>query len=205
MTIRFGILGTADISQKNIRAIILSKNCRIVALASRSVERANAFLSNLNLSSSVTVMPTYESLIISNDVDAIYIPLPTTLHLEWSKKAIANGKHVLLEKPAAINLSELQDIIKACKANKVCLMDGVMFMHHLRMKNLYSILQDPITPAVTHVNSSFTFNANESWFQSNIRVKSDADFLGRYYIYIINRHLINIPLYISILQVVLEI
>lgn len=178
MTIRFGILGTSDISQKNIRAIILSKNCSVVALASRSVERADTFLSNLNLTSCVTVMPTYESLISSKDVDAVYIPLPTTLHLEWSKKAAANGKHILLEKPAATNLCELEEILKVCRENNVCLMDGVMFMHHLRMKILYSILKDPFTPTVTHVNSSFTFNADESWFQSNIRAKSDADCLG---------------------------
>ena len=198
MTIRFGILGTSNISQKNIRAMVVSKNCRVVAIASRSVERANTFLSNLNLSSSVAVMPNYESLITSKDVDAIYIPLPTTLHLEWSLKAAANGKHILLDKPTATNLSELQEIIKACKENKVFFMDGVMFMHHLRMKNLYSILQDPFTPAVTHVNSSFSFNADEAWFQSNIRVKSDADSLGMYYICILRYViLVNCGGYIS--------
>lgn len=59
-------------------------------------------------------------------VHAVYIPLPSTLHLEWVRAAAAAGKHVLLEKPAAVNAQELQAMLEACRAAGVQLMDGTM-------------------------------------------------------------------------------
>ena len=176
--IRFGILGAADIANKNTRAILLSKQCILVGLASRSVDKAKEFLTNLNLHSEVKIYTSYDDLVNSNEIDAVYIPLPTTLHLEWCTKCAISGKHILLEKPASVNSETLQQIIRICQENNVRYMDGVMFMHHPRMKSLTNILNDPFMPTVTYVNSSFSFRANKSFFESNIRALSDGDPFG---------------------------
>ena len=77
------------------------------------------------------------------DIDAVYIPLPTTLHLEWVVKAANAHKHILIEKPVAIDADQFYIMIMTCKNNNVLLMDGVMFMHHDRMSTLDMFLKDP--------------------------------------------------------------
>lgn len=176
--LRVGVIGAASIAKKNIRAIAQSKNCVIAGLASRSVEKAKTFLNDLGLSFDVKIFASYESIITSTEIDALYIPLPTILHVEWAKKAAAAGKHILIEKPVALNLNDLQDIIKACHANNCCYMDGVMFMHHRRTAMLGDLLRDPLVSEVQRVSASFSFNAHEEFFKSNIRASSQGDPLG---------------------------
>ena len=176
--IRIGILGAANIAKKNVHSIISSKHCSIAGIASRNIDKAHAFVNDLNLANIVKVFVSYDVLITSGEVDAIYIPLPTAHHLEWVLKCATSKKHILLEKPAALSLTDLQTMLTASRDNNVMFMDGVMFIHHDRMISLANILQDPYTGNVQRVSSSFSFNGSEEFLSSNIRVKLTGDPFG---------------------------
>ena len=112
MKINIGILGCAEIARKNIRAIKLSKHCRLIAIASRSIEKARAFSKENDLDEdTVKIYGNYDDLLMDNDVDAIYLPLPTSEHLHWSIKVANAYKHILLEKPCALSSEDLITII----------------------------------------------------------------------------------------------
>lgn len=150
--IKWGIMGCAGIARKNIHSLLLSsmesKN-KLVAIASRNLEKAKTFLQENNLSSSVIAYGSYEELINDISINAVYIPLPTTLHLEWVSRAAKSGKHILIEKPVSLDLETLKLMYAICHENNVFLMDGVMFMHHKRLSTLRNILKDPYSGRVS--------------------------------------------------------
>ena len=176
--VRFGILGCASIARKNARAISLSGSCELVALASRHIEKARDFARDCGLSSACKLYDAYQLVIDDPDVEAVYIPLPTTLHLEWVRRAAAAKKHVLVDKPVAVTMEQTREMIEVCSSHGVRLMDGVMFMHHSRLRALLQTLTDPLVGPVKAVRSSFSFKASPGFFSDNIRVKSECDPLG---------------------------
>jgi hypothetical protein len=121
-------MGCASIAKKNVRMMLLSPSASVKAVASRSLEKAEAFVAEQALGDCAEAIEGYDALLARADIDAVYIPLPTTLHIEWVVKAAKAKKHVLVEKPVAINAAELATMIEACEANGVQLMDGVMFV-----------------------------------------------------------------------------
>ncbi|KAL5081173.1 hypothetical protein RYX36_009594, partial [Vicia faba] len=113
--VRFGILGCAQISIKFCKAIRKAPNAKVIAIGSRSLEKATSFASEQGLPEAVSVYGSYEAVLENDEVDAVYIPLPTALHVTWAVKAAEKGKHVLLEKPVAMNVAELDQILEACE------------------------------------------------------------------------------------------
>src|ERR1700685_3528727 len=101
--LRFGFLSTANIARKNWRSIHDSGNAIVAAVASRDVGRARQYIKELQAETPFETVPTalgsYEELLASKNVDAVYIPLPTGLRKEWGLRAAAAGKHVLCGKP----------------------------------------------------------------------------------------------------------
>ena len=156
--VRIGIMGCASIARKNARAIIRSERCTLVAVASRELPKANAFCDELKLDQSVRRIEGYDALLADKGVDAVYIPLPTKLHREWVSKAAAAGKHILVEKPVGVDANEVQEMIAACRAAGVAFMDGTMFVHHKRFKQVDRIFADT-TWQPKRVTSAFTFAA----------------------------------------------
>src|SRR5580698_4351538 len=144
--LRFGFLSTARIGFKNWKAIRDSGNAVVTAVASRDIQRSRKFIAGLQSEARFETAPmamgSYEELIASPNVDAVYIPLPTALRKEWVLRAAAAGKHVLCEKPCGVNAADVREMISACKKNHVQFMDGVMFMHHPRMARLRKSLDD---------------------------------------------------------------
>lgn len=140
--VRFGILGCAQISIKLCKAISKAQNATLIAIGSRSLEKATAFAAEQGLPEVVRVYGSYEAVLEDNEVDAVYIPLPTALHVTWAVKAAERGKHVLLEKPVAMNVSELDRILEACETNGVQFMDGSMWLHHPRTAKMKEALCD---------------------------------------------------------------
>ena len=120
-------------------------------------------------------MGTYEELISSDLVDAVYIPLPTGLRKEWVIKAANAGKHVLCEKPCAINASELKEMIEACSKNNVQFMDGVMFMHTQRMEQLDKTIDDGAIGDIKRISTQFSFCSDDDFKTSNIRTDSSLE------------------------------
>ena len=158
-----------DIANKNVQAISLSDSCAVMALGSREQAKAAAFLQRWNLQSKATAYGSYEAVLADPRVDAVYIPLPSALHLHWVAKAAAAGKHVLLDKPICVSPEELDGILGACAAAGVQLLDGTMFMHNPRLHRMEQLIRggnggaggEGLTAsplgALTDVTSVFTF------------------------------------------------
>jgi predicted dehydrogenase len=126
--VRWGVLSTADIGLvKVIPAIQEGVNCEVVAIASRSPERADAAAARLGVPSSYG---SYEALLEADDVDAVYIPLPNDLHAPWTVAAAAAGKHVLCEKPIALSAAQAEEMAAACREAGVKLEEAFMYRHH---------------------------------------------------------------------------
>lgn len=180
--LRIGILGCASIAEKNSIAILdPSSNCCVTAVASRSLEKAQGFVKSMLSSSGeeIATFGNYNDLIESNVVDALYIPLPTTLHKEWVLKALKAGKHVLLEKPVALCNEDYQEMIQAAQQNTKYLMDGTMFVHHPRTPHFVHLVQDSATMGdLKRIEAGFSFNGDEEFRKNNIRIQKTGDQLG---------------------------
>ena len=153
--IRWGILSTANIATKVAGAIHLARNADLVAVASRTEGRASTWAKDHNVP---TAYGTYDALLADASLDAIYIPLPPSLHAEWTIKAAEQGKHVLCEKPLAANADEAVAMADACRQNGVQLMDGVMWVHHERTARMKQKLTDGTLGNLRRVTAAFTFN-----------------------------------------------
>lgn len=181
-TCRWGILGAAAIARKNWHAIWHSGNGQIAAVASRSLARAEQYIDECQTTVPFVERPRasgYEELLASRDIDAVYIPLPTGLRKEWVIRAAEAGKHVVCEKPCAVNVAELKEILAACRKNNVQFMDGVMFMHSKRLDALRSTLDDGRSIGhVRRIATQFSFLGSDEFAQQNIRVNSQLEPLG---------------------------
>ncbi len=177
---RWGILGTAGIARKNWKAIRLSGNARVTAVASRSVDSAARFIEECSSQVPQPGTPepvgSYEALLDRDDVDAVYIPLPTALRHPWVIRAGEAGKHVLAEKPAALNSRQVEEMLRACRENGVQYMDGVMFMHSQRLPMIRGLLDDPAQiGSLKRIAGQFSFAGDEEFRTSNIRVHSELE------------------------------
>ncbi|PIN00948.1 Dimeric dihydrodiol dehydrogenase [Handroanthus impetiginosus] len=179
LPIKFGILGCADIARKVSRAITLSPNSTLYAVGSRSVEKAEKFARENGFPESAKVYGSYEAVLDDPDVDAVYIPLPTSLHIKWAVAAAQKKKHLLLEKPMALNVGDFDKILEACESSGVQIMDGTMWMHHPRTGKMKEFLKDSEQfGQLKSVQSCFTFAADKDFLENDIRVKPDLDALG---------------------------
>ncbi|KAF5735377.1 Oxidoreductase family protein [Tripterygium wilfordii] len=177
--IRFGIMGCAEIARKVSRAITLAPNATLAAVASRSAEKAEKFASANNFPLNAKIYGSYESLLDDPDIDAVYVPLPTSLHLKWAVLAAQKKKHVLLEKPVALNVAEFDKIVEACEANGVQLMDGTMWIHHPRTAKMREFVNDVERfGSLKSVHACFSFAAADDFLKNDIRVKPDLDAHG---------------------------
>jgi predicted dehydrogenase len=181
--LRFGILSTANIGCKNWKAIFHSGNSIVTAVASRDIERSRKFIQECQAEAPFESVPTafgsYEELLVSKNVDAVYIPLPTGLRKEFVIRAAQNGKHVLCEKPCAVNEKDLREMISACRKKHVQFMDGVMFMHNHRLGHIRGTLDDGISVGqVKRITSQFSFLGSEDFLRGNIRVSNELEPLG---------------------------
>ncbi|KAL2232073.1 UNVERIFIED_CONTAM: putative oxidoreductase [Sesamum indicum] len=177
--IKFGILGCAGIARKVSRAITLSPNSTLYAVGSRSVEKAAKFARENGFPESAKVYGSYDAVLDDPDVDAVYIPLPTSLHIKWAVLAAQKKKHVLLEKPVALNVGELDAILEACESSGVQIMDATMWMHHPRTAKMREFLSDnSMFGELKSVHSIFSYNSGADFLKTDIRVKPDLDALG---------------------------
>jgi len=169
----WGILGTADIARKNWLAIMNSGN-RVVAVASRDLNRARRFIeycqSHAPMPETPRALSSYEELLRCPEVQAVYIPLPTGTRKEWVLRAAATGRHIICEKPCAVNTQDLREMLTACRRHRVQFMDGVMFMHSRRLSHLRKVLSDRnAIGSIRRITSAFTFCAPAPFFKNNIR------------------------------------
>ncbi|GLU16443.1 hypothetical protein SLE2022_328760 [Rubroshorea leprosula] len=177
--IRIGVLGCAEIARKVSRAIQLAPNATLSAIASRSLDKAAAFARANRFPPDAKVYGSYEALLEDPDIDAVHMPLPTSLHLRWAVLAAQKKKHLLVEKPPAMNVAEFDKIVEACWDNGVQIMDGTMWLHHPRTHKMKEFLNDTDRfGKLTLVNSCFALFADSDFLKNDIRVKPDLDALG---------------------------
>ena len=181
--LRWGILGTANIARKNWLAIRNTGNGIVTAVASRDGARAQKFITECQTAAPFAAAPraigSYEALLASPDVDAVYIPLPTGLRKEWVLRAATAGKHVVCEKPCAVSVADLREMLDACRRQRVQFMDGVMFMHSRRLERMREALDDGASNGeVRRITSAFSFPGDEEFFRSDIRMHSGLEPFG---------------------------
>ena len=137
---------------------------RLQAIASHDPQRAVALAARHRIP---RVQPDYAEVLADPEVDAVYLPLPNSLHLPWALRALAAGKHVLCEKPLALNATEAQEMAEAARGAGRLLMEAVMYRFHPRMAELVASLA---TAEVRHVYAAFGFRINAP---GNYRLRPD--------------------------------
>ena len=153
-TTRWGLIGAGWIATKAIApAMHAQPTARLQGVASSDSKRAQ-------LLNPITIQNSYEALINDPLVDAVYISLPNHLHCEWSVKALNAGKHVLCEKPFALNLSEVEVMVQAARDNNRLLVEAVSCMWHPRMIRLIDYVKAGKIGELVSIDSSFTFPAS---------------------------------------------
>jgi xylose dehydrogenase (NAD/NADP) len=168
--LHWGILGVAKINDRLLPAFKKAANGELVAIASRSLEKAQAAAQAAGIP---TAHGSYEALLDDPKIDAVYNPLPNTLHDEWTRKAAERGKHILCEKPLTPTAREAQDLVEFCRAKKVCLMDGFMWPHHPRTAKLKHLLDSGAIGQVRRATGAFTFPM-QPLDPNNIRLKPEV-------------------------------
>ncbi len=144
------MLGAAWIADRAVLpAITKSSNGRLVAIAARDPERARAMAAAHR---AVRALATYEAVLEDPEVDAVYIPLVNSLHREWTLRALSAGKHVLCEKPLAMNAAEAEELAAASARAGRLLMEAFMYRFHPRMQRLREAAVD-----VRHLSAEFGF------------------------------------------------
>ncbi len=182
--IRWGVLGVASIALRAvIPAIQRARNGRLVAVASRTPDRADETARRLG----VRAHGSYEALLGDPEVDAVYIPLPNSLHRAWTLRAAAAGKHVLCEKPLALSAGECREMIAGCRARGVRLMEAFMYRFHPRTARVAQLVAEGTLGEARLVRAAFTFAVREP--RRNIRFRPD---LGGGALYDVGCYAVNV-------------
>ena len=152
---RFGILSTAKIGRDQVvPAIQDAENCVVSAIASRDLAKARAMADRFSVPHA---FGSYQEMLDSNVIDAVYIPLPTSQHVEWAVKAANAGKHVLCEKPIALKASEIDQMIAARDKNKVVVSEAFMVTYSPVWLKVRELLAQGAIGKLRQVQGAFTY------------------------------------------------
>ena len=164
--LRFGILSTAKIGRELVvPAIQDAENCVVTAVASRDLARAREMADRFSVPHA---FGSYEEMLASDLIDAVYIPLPTSQHVEWSIKAADAGKHVLCEKPIALKAAEIDSLIAARDRNKVLISEAFMVVYTPVWQKVRSLLAEGAIGRLRHVQGAFTYFNRDAGNMRNI-------------------------------------
>lgn len=152
--VRIGILGCANIARQFVRDVAASTKVRVVAAASRQQATASAFCQDLGVA---RAHASYEALLADPDVDAVYLPLPNSLHAEWAIKAATLGKHVLCEKPLALGVHEASAMFAAARAHGVLLLEAYPYQFQPATDAMRVVLERGDIGVVRSVQACFGF------------------------------------------------
>lgn len=156
--LRWGVLGTAGITETVVPAMSASEYGQVVAIASRSLGRAQAAAQSLGVPQAFS---SYADLLADPDIEAVYIPLPNFLHLQWVLAAAAAGKHILCEKPMALTAADAHLMVDAADAADVVLVEAFMYGNHPRYDRLHEIVGSGEIGEIRAISGTFTFDASD--------------------------------------------
>lgn len=153
--LRIGVLSTAKIGREHlIPAIQSASNASLSAIASRKLGTAKKLASETG---APLAFGSYEDMLASDEIDAVYIPLPTSQHVEWSVKAANAGKHVLCEKPISLKAGDIKKIITARDKNNVIVSEAYMVTYHPQWMKVRDLLAKGTIGTLRHIDASFTY------------------------------------------------
>lgn len=166
--LRWGVISTANIGRAAvIPALKCAGNGELVAVASRSEEKAQDFADKQGIP---RAYGSYEALLAAEDIDAVYIPLPNSLHREWTIKAAEAGKHILCEKPLALNAAECEEMAAAAEQHGVVLMEAFMYRLHPQTEKVLELIQGGVIGDLRLIYAVFTFLLSNP---ANIRLQPE--------------------------------
>ncbi|AXI48815.1 oxidoreductase [Sulfitobacter sp. SK012] len=166
--LRWGILGAANFARHYMGpAIHAAKGASLDALATSDPAKAANFSA---FAPGLRVHDSYEALLNDPQIDAVYIPLPNHMHVEWTLKALEAGKHVLCEKPITMQADQFDQLIAARDASGLLAAEAYMIVHHPQMLRAREIVQSGALGQLGHVQASFSFFNDD---QENIRNQAD--------------------------------
>lgn len=167
MSVKWGVLGTANIAKGcTIPGMTEARNCELYAIAGRSEEKVLSYQNEFGFKKAYVG---YDKLLDDPEVQAVYIPLPNHLHKEWVIKALKKGKHVLCEKPLALNAADAKEMFAAAKENNVLLMEAYAYLHSPYVESLKSDVESGVIGEVDFIETAFY---TQGYFE-DIRIHKD--------------------------------
>ncbi|MCI8995666.1 MAG: Gfo/Idh/MocA family oxidoreductase [Lachnospiraceae bacterium] len=164
--IKWGVLGTAYIFERDMaRGMSLAHNCEQVAIAGRSLEKAKEFQEKYGF---LRAYGSYQELLEDEEIEAVYIPLPNTMHYEWTIKALQKGKHVLCEKPLAPSAAQAREMFQAAQENHVFLMEAFAYQHSPYIKEIRRVIEEGQIGEVRYAEAALI---TSDYDHSNIRMR----------------------------------
>ena len=153
MSVKWGVLGTANIAKGcTIPGMKQADNCELYAIAGRNEKKVESYKNEFGFEKAYVG---YEKLLEDPEVQAVYIPLPNSLHKEWVIKALKAGKHVLCEKPMALTADEAREMFNVAKENNVILMEAYAYLHSPYIASLKADLASGIIGDVDYIETAF--------------------------------------------------
>src|SRR5215475_13961850 len=151
--VRWGVLSTGNIAREMVQAARRSEAARFVAVASRGGDRARRFADDLDLE---LAFASYQALLECDSVDAVYVALPISMHIEWTIKALRAGKHVLCEKPFAVSPEDARRAFAAAAdAGRVCA-EALMYRYHPQTRLAQRLVEQGSIGALTCIRSALS-------------------------------------------------
>ena len=155
-TVNWGVLGAAKFAREHMaRAIHEAEGARFHALATSDQEKANPFKA---FCPDFRIHTSYDDLLADPEIDAVYIPLPNHLHVEWTLKAIQAGKHVLVEKPIAMKAAEIDAVIAARDETGLFATEAYMIVHHPQWQRARSLIEEGAIGRILHADAHFSYD-----------------------------------------------
>ena len=167
--LRWGIIGAGEIAREFAKGLAESTTGELVAVGSRSEQKAKEFSLELNIP---RAYGSYETLLTDGDVQAVYIATPHPFHAEWAIRAAEAGKHILGEKPLALNHGEAMAVVEAAIRHDVFLMEGFMYRCHPQTAKLVELLKNRVVGDVRVIRATYSFhgayNRDHRWFNDHL-------------------------------------
>ena len=171
--VRWGIIGLGSIANNFADALISCYSGELKGIASRSEDRLKNYGNKYNINESFR-FSNYDDLLNSEDIDAVYISTPHTFHADLTIKAAGKGKHILCEKPGAVNFKEGQKVIEAVQQAGVFYKEGFMYRCHPQIPALIKILKENRIGTIQKIISSFGFDMEKTVPESRLFQKDLA-------------------------------
>jgi len=168
LPLRLGILGCANIAKQFTRDVSESRDISIQAVASRDLAKAQAFANDFKLP---RAYGSYEALLSDAALEAIYIPLPNSMHAEWAIRAMQAGKHVLCEKPLALNLAQVTRMFEVARQHGVMLLEAYPYWFQPQTRDLLANLSHEKIGDIRSIQASFGFTVGNPG--TNIRMQTE--------------------------------